>query len=393
MAEVVLNKGRVRPVWAGHPWVFAQAVKTLRGAPAPGDAVRVLDEGGRFLGSGFWSPESALVVRIASHVDGEHLDAGWLARRIDAAAALRHTLGFPSATDTGYRLINAEGDALPGLIVDVYGDTATVLFGTIGMWRLAQDVYAHVARVTGAKRVVALAADRQAQEGFTQALEVVRGEGTDALRFFERGLAMEVPTSVTQKTGYYFDQREQRARVEALSKGRDVLDAFSFIGSFGLSAARGGARSVLSVDSSVAATTAGVAVTHRLGFADRHEFLTRDAKQALPELQQSGRRFDMVIVDPPKLVPSARHLERGREAYRKLNQNALRLVSPGGLLVSCSCSAAMQAEDFLRTISIAARDVGREVTLLHLGQQAPDHPVPPAFSEGSYLKTAFLGVT
>ncbi|MCA9575122.1 MAG: class I SAM-dependent rRNA methyltransferase [Polyangiales bacterium] len=393
MGEVVLAKGRVRPVWAGHPWVFAQAVKTLRGAPAPGDPVRVLDDSGRFLGSGFWSPASALVVRIASRTDGEALDQGWLARRIDAAATLRRSLGFPSTRDTGYRLINAEGDSLPGLIVDVYGDTATVLFGTIGMWRLAEDVYAHVQRVTGAKRVIALAADRKAHEEFTQAHELVRGEESDALRFVERGLSIEIPNTITQKTGYYFDQREQRARVEQLALGRDVLDAFAFIGSFGLAAARGGARSVLSVDSSVAASTAGVAVSKALGFSDRHEFLTRDAKQALPELARAGRRFGLVVVDPPKLVPSARHLERGREAYRKLNQNALALVQPGGILVSCSCSAAMRAEDFLRTLSTAAADVGRSLSLLHLGQQAPDHPVPPAFSEGMYLKTAFLSVS
>jgi 23S rRNA (cytosine1962-C5)-methyltransferase len=373
--------------------VFAQAVKTLRGAPAAGDPVRVLDDSGRFLGSGFWSPKSALVVRIASRTDGERLDTGWLARRIDAASALRKTLGFPSASDTGYRLVNAEGDGLPGLIVDVYGDTATALFGTVGMWRLAEDVYAHVQRVTGAKRVIALAADRQAHEEFTQAHEVVRGEPSDALQFTERGMAVEVPSSVTQKTGYYFDQREQRARVEQLAKGRDVLDAFSFIGSFGFAAARGGAKSVLSMDSSVAATTAGVAVSKRLGFGDRHSFLTRDAKQGLPELARDGQRFGLVVVDPPKLVPSARHLDRGREAYRKLNQNALNLVAPGGLLVSCSCSAAMRADDFLRTLSIAAADVGRSVSLLHLGQQAPDHPVPPAFSEGMYLKTAFLAVS
>ena len=237
MGEVVLAKGRVRPVWAGHPWVFAQAVKTLRGAPAPGDPVRVLDDSGRFLGSGFWSPASALVVRIASRTDGEALDQGWLARRIDAAATLRRSLGFPSTRDTGYRLINAEGDSLPGLIVDVYGDTATVLFGTIGMWRLAEDVYAHVQRVTGAKRVIALAADRKAHEEFTQAHELVRGEESDALRFVERGLSIEIPNTITQKTGYYFDQREQRARVEQLALGRDVLDAFAFIGSFGLAAA------------------------------------------------------------------------------------------------------------------------------------------------------------
>ncbi|MBK6580928.1 MAG: hypothetical protein IPG17_33205 [Sandaracinaceae bacterium] len=343
----------MRPVWAGHPWVFAQAVKTLRGAPAPGDAVRVLDEGGRFLGSGFWSPESALVVRIASHVDGEHLDAGWLARRIDAAAALRHTLGFLSATDTGYRLINAEGDALPGLIVDVRRHRH-------------RAVRHHRHAAPGAGRVRPRGA-RPAPSAWWRRPPTARPKKASRRR--SRWCAARARTrcaSWSADSPWRCPPASPRRRATTSTSASSApawrpCPRGATCWTRSRSSARSGSRRPAAGPARCSAWTArwppprpGVAITHRLGFADRHEFLTRDAKQALPELQQSGRRFDMVIVDPPKLVPSARHLERGREAYRKLNQNALRLVSPGGLLVSCSCSAAMQAEDFLRTISIAA---------------------------------------
>lgn len=393
MPDIIVKSGRVRPLWAGHPWVFAQAIDRITGAPRAGDAVRVLDPKGGFLGRGFYSPNSALRVRIASRDPEEDLGPGWLARRIDEAAKLRSELGFPSETDTGYRLVNAEGDGLPGLIVDVYGDTATVLFGTVGTWRLRQDVYGHVQRVSGASVVVALEARREAQEGFVQERETVRGAEAGALRFRERGFDIEIPESVTQKTGYYFDQRENRSRLESLAEGRRVLDAFAFIGTFGLYACRGGARDVLSLDRSATATAAGAVVSHRAGFDETHRFTTGDCKRAMPALARDGERFDMVVVDPPKLVPSRRDLERGKRAYRAVNRNAMALLRPGGLLVSCSCSAALLEKDFVRVVAAAAADAGRELTLIHMGHQALDHPVPAAFPEGRYLKTAFMRVS
>jgi 23S rRNA (cytosine1962-C5)-methyltransferase len=171
-----------------------------------------------------------------------------------------------------------------------------------------------------------------------------------------------------------------------------VLDAFSYVGAFSLAAARGGASAVVAIDTSAPAITTGAAIARANGFADKIELGRADAKRALPEMAERGETFDLVVIDPPKLAPTTRHLDAGRKAYRRLNAAALRLLRGDGLLVSCSCSGAIRPGDFLRTIGLAARDAGKGVTLLYTGQQGPDHPVPAAFPEGRYLKCAILRV-
>ena len=392
MATVRLRAGHVQPVWAGHPWVFAQAIERLDGAPAPGDTVQVVDGRGQFLGQGYWSPHSAIPVRILSHDASETLDSAWLGRRIERAAMWRKSLmSLPSDQTNGYRLVHAEGDSLAGLIVDVYGRVAAVQILTIGMKNREQDIFAHVARVANVDTLFEIASPRmQRLEGFEVTTGAVRGPSVDALEFCERGFAYAIELSVAQKTGFYCDQRSNRDTVERLAHGRRVLDAFSYVGAFAFAAARGGAKSVLAMDSSAPAIATGAALAHRFGFESVVQFTRGDAKRALSEMAQKGERYDMVIVDPPKLAPTSKHLEAGRKAYRRINASAMRLLTAGGILVTCSCSGAMQLGDFLRTISFAARDVGREITVLHLGEQGPDHPTPPAFPEGRYLKCAVV---
>jgi 23S rRNA (cytosine1962-C5)-methyltransferase len=394
-ARVRLRAGHVQPVWAGHPWVFAQAIERVEGAPAAGDAVSVVDARGNVLGRGYWSPESAIPVRILSRDPDEPLETAFLGRRLEEAAAWRKAwLGLPGDETTGYRLVHAEGDGLAGLIVDVFGQAAAVQLLTLGMKRREADVFAEVARVTGAKTIIEVASERtQRLEGFATETQVVRGPALDTLRFRERGFDYALPTSASQKTGFYFDQREIRARLESLVRGKRVLDAFSYVGAFSLAAARGGAEKVTALDASAAAITAGAMIAQHAGLADRIDFVRADVKRALPEMVQRGERFDVVIVDPPKLAPTARHLDQGRKAYRRLNATAVKLLAPGGLLVSCSCSAAIRPGEFLRTVGMAAREAGRDVTLVHLGEQGPDHPVPASFPEGRYLKSAFLRAT
>jgi 23S rRNA (cytosine1962-C5)-methyltransferase len=372
--------------------VFAQAIERVEGAPAAGDAVSVVDARGNVLGRGYWSPESAIPVRILSRDPDETLETAFLGRRLEEAAAWRKSwLGLPGDETTGYRLVHAEGDGLAGLIVDVFGQAASVQLLTLGMKRREADVFAEVARVTGAKSVIEVASERtQRLEGFAAETRTVRGPTLDTLRFRERGFDYELPLSASQKTGFYFDQRENRARLESLVRGKRVLDAFSYVGAFSLAAARGGAEKVTALDASAAAIAAGAMIAQHAGLAGRIDFVRADVKRALPEMVQRGERFDVVIVDPPKLVPTARHLDQGRKAYRRLNATAVKLLAPGGLLVSCSCSAAIRPGEFLRTVGMAAREAGREVTLVHLGEQGPDHPVPASFPEGRYLKSAFL---
>jgi 23S rRNA (cytosine1962-C5)-methyltransferase len=394
MTTVRLRSGHVQPIWAGHPWVFKQAIEEVDGAPGSGDVVTVLDARGQFIGRGYWSPKSAIPVRILARREDEMLDAAFLGRRLDKAKQWRSDLlGLPSDETTGYRLVHAEGDELAGLIVDVYGDVAVVQLLTAGMKRREQDVFAHVARVTSATTIVEVASERmQRLEGFETKTSVVRGPDVERLTFRERGFELEVPLSIAQKTGYYFDQRGNRALVESLAKGRTVLDAYAYVGGFSLAAARGGAKKVLAIDSSAPAIATGATLAAHHGFGDVIEFTREDVKRTLPDLRQKGETYDMVILDPPKLAPTTRHLESGRKAYRRLNAAGLRLVNEGGLLVTCSCSGAVKPGGFLRTIGLAAKDARRRVTLLFTGQQGPDHPTPAAFPEGRYLKMEILRV-
>lgn len=329
--------------------MFAQAIAGVDGAPSAGDVVDVVDPDGNHLGRGYWSPRSAIPVRIATRDPKDPLDGASIGRALDRAAALRARFGLPSAETDGYRLVHAEGDGLPGLIVDVLGGVASVQLLTIGMKLREQDVFAHVARVSGAKTIIEIAsAKAQEREGFEATTGVVRGPDPSAIRFRERGLEFEVDAEISQKTGFYFDQRENRAMVERLAHGAKVLDLYSFVGAFALGAARGGASSVLAVDSSPVAITTASRHAHRHGVADRISFERADARKRMAELSRDRELFDLVILDPPKLAPSIKNLDRARQAYRKINSEAARLVAPNGILVSCSCSAAMSPDDLVR---------------------------------------------
>lgn len=393
MPTVRLKPKHVQPLWAGHPWVFAQAIESVDGAPTAGDEVRVVDPAGKLLGRGYFSPKSAIPVRVLERSEGEPLEGALLAKKIERAAAWRRDLlGLPSPDHTGYRLVNGEGDGLAGLVVDVFGDTAVVQIVTAGMKRREADVLAHVQRIAQVKTVLLARTDAMATEEFAHEGGVVRGPAVDSLRFVDRGFAMEIPLEVGQKTGYYFDQRDNRARVESLSKGRRVLDAFSFVGAFSLGAARGGAKEIVALDRSATAIAAGASIAKANGFGDRIEFRRGDTKEALPQMRAKGERFDLVVCDPPKLATTVKDLERARRAYRRVNANALALVEPGGLLMTCSCSAAMSVEDLARTVAVAARDVAREVQWLETREQAADHPMLPAFEHGRYLQALLFRV-
>lgn len=395
MARVTLRTGRVQPVWAGHPWVFAQAIDRVDGAPAAGEAVEVWDPKGRFLGRGFWSPESAIPVRIVTRLEDEPLDVAALVRRIERAVDRRRRLGLPSPETDGYRLVHAEGDSLPGLIADVYRDVVVVQLLTLGMKQREEELFGALARVTGTRTVVEVPGGRpQSREGLDlRAPRIVRGPSVRRLVFTERGLEYAVGLELAQKTGFYFDQRDNRAMLERFTNGARVLDLYCYVGAFGLAAARGGAREVLAFDSSAAVVAEAASIARTNGLANNVSFARGDVRRVLENLRRDGERFDVVVLDPPKLAPTVRHLRRALTAYRRLNAQAFDRVEPGGLVLTCSCSGALQQGDMLRTLALAARDSGRQLTLLQMGQQGMDHPVPAAFPEGRYLKAALLEVT
>ncbi len=393
MVTVQLHRAHATPVASGHPWVFAQAVHHLGGKPAPGDEVLVVDPLNKPLGRGFWSPDSAIVVRLLSRDPNVELDEAFFRLRIATAISTRRLLGFPSDDTTGYRLIHAEGDGLAGLIVDVYGDVIVVQFLTQGMARRRSLLVSLLVEALSPRSVVSATANAaQAREGVEESEPVLWGEVPEFLRFKERGFAFEIAYGNAQKTGYYFDQREHRAEVERIAQGREVLDACSYVGGFSLAAARGGAKSVLALDSSQAAVDQGATFARSMGFGEQIRFERADVRSELERMRSAQASFDLVIFDPPKLVPGVKHLEKGRRAYRKLNAHAISLVRKGGVLVTCSCSAAMNETEFTRMLAFASHDAGRELCVLRVGRQGPDHPLLPGFSEGSYLKTLFAVV-
>lgn len=403
MGRVRLRRGHVRPLWAGHPWVYAQAVAGVDGAPAPGDLVSVVDPEGKTVGLGFYSPKSAIPVRLLGRDPDEVFGdeaAGALARRLDAARAFReHALGLPNESSTAYRLVNAEGDALPGLVVDVLGEVAVLQLGTAGMMRREELIAGHVQRVTGARTVLGAPVDMARSEGFATDARVLRGPAPTELAFRELGLSLRLPASLGQKTGYYLDQRPNRARVRRwVERARErgeavrVLDAYAYVGSMGLHACAGGATEVVALESSATAVAAGAAQAAHAGFEGRIAFRKEDVKRALPALQKAKERFDVVVLDPPKLAPTKRSLPRATKAYRRLNALGLGLVRHGGLLITCSCSGALRPDALTRIVAEAATDARKRVRLLSLHGAGDDHPTPPAFPEGRYLKAAFLQV-
>ncbi len=390
-----LKRGHVQPVWAGHPWVYAQAVDRIDGGAVAGDEVSVVDPRGNLLGRGFYSPGSAIPVRLLVRDATTRLDGSFFRARVEQAAALRGTLGLraepvpgsepsgPSA-NTGYRLVHAEGDGLPGLIVDRYGDVLVIQMGTLGMKQRESQVHEALLAAVGPRAIVDRTSAQTAKtEGFVPSSGVVRGDDVKALDFVERGLRFRVPLELGQKTGFYFDQRGLRGRIEELANGKRILDAYCFVGAFAIAAARGGASEVVAVDESARALEVGAECAALNGVSDRIRFVKGDARRALRE---ANGAFDVVIVDPPRLAPTRGAREQALVAYSKLAENACRATRPGGLLVLCSCSAAVDLAELTRALATGATRANADATVLERWFQGPDHPVPAAFGEGLYLK-------
>lgn len=387
-----LKAGHVQPVWAGHPWVFAQASDGVRGGAVAGDVVRVEDPRGNFLGRGFFSPKSAILVRIVTREQDMPLDAAFFRSRIRAALMRREALGLSPEGDTdGYRLVHSEGDGLPGLIVDRFRDVLVVQLLTVGMKLREALVLEALVDIVGPKAIVDRTPEHVAKlEGFTRGEGTLRGTFEGELAFRERGLEFRLPHELGQKTGYYFDQRGLRARVEALAKGKRVLDAYSYVGSFGLAAARGGATEVHSVDDSAIAVEVGATIARENKLDSVMRFTKNDARNALREAHGS---YDLVVCDPPRLAPTKANREAAQKGYAELAKLATSAVKPGGLLVFCSCSAAIDLHGLTRALAIGAQRSNTTAVVLERHFQGFDHPVGAAFPEGLYLKALVAEVT
>jgi len=385
-----LKRREERRVRAGHPWVFSNEVDVERsplGAFEPGELADLRTAGDRWLGLAYVNPRSLICARVMCRARDQELDRALLVGRLRQALSLRERL----FDRPWYRLVFGEGDALPGLVADRYDDVVVLQLATAGMEARLDQVVAAVDEVLSPRTVV-LRNDVHARslEGLERYVRVAAGGSPDPVTVEEEGARFEVSTCEGQKTGWFFDHRANRDRFARYASGLRVLDVFSYVGAFGVRAARAGAASVLCVDGSESALERVVANAALNESAERVTTLRGDAFEVLRDLHAGGERFDAVALDPPAFVRRKRDLEAGLEAYRRLNRLALALLTPGGVLMSASCSSHLSRDRFADTLRRAAARSGVDVQIVEEGHQAPDHPVHPAIPETSYLKAFFL---
>jgi 23S rRNA (cytosine1962-C5)-methyltransferase len=388
--QIVLRKGRARPLWFGHPWVYANAVARIDGEVAPGDIVSLVDHDGRFIGRGFYNPRSQIPLRLCTRAD-EPVDAAFLRKRIQRARAARTRLGLPSESTTAYRLINSEGDDLPGLVVDVYGDAAVAQITTLGIANRRNEIFDALEAELQVKTLYEISPPSYAElEGFAPASRIARGAPRASVPVLEDGIALEVEPLSGQKTGMFIDQRETRARVGTLARGARVLDVYAYAGGFALAAARGDAAAITAVDSSSRAVARIEAHAAANGAKSKIEAIEADAFRFLETA--TPRAYDLIVIDPPKFARARKDLEAARKGYERLNALALQAAAPGAILVTCSCSQNVDAETFERIVAAGAKQAGREVRIFERRGPAADHLLPPGFTEGQYLKILFCYV-
>ena len=394
-ARASLKARRAKPFFMQHPWVYTGAIARVDGAPAAGDLVDVVDHRERFVGRGFFDPDSQIAVRLVSWDADERVDAAWARRRLtDALALRRETLKLDAGTDA-YRLVHAEGDRLPGLIVDHFAGHLVVTITDVGVAR-RRDWFIHALSelVAPASILEKEATVGEARRHVCEARGDVGREPTpERVQIHESGVAFEIDLCGGQKTGWFCDQRENRLAAARHAAGRSVLDVYSYAGAFGVvCAVKGDARQVTSVDTSVEACELAAANAALSQVEERITVMRADALKYLAYAAESEEAFDMVIVDPPKLASRRSHLANALGAYRRINRRALRVLAPGGILVSCSCSGVLAPDVFVRTINEAAHETRRELRLIEERSQAPDHPVNPACPQTQYLKCLIFSV-
>jgi 23S rRNA (cytosine1962-C5)-methyltransferase len=390
VASVRLKPGRERSLDRRHPWIFSGAVDRVRGDPVAGATVRIESSEGRFLAWAAYSAQSQIRARAWSYDEDAVPDTDWLSRRIRQAIDRRQASEFGS---DALRLVHGESDGVPGLIVDRYADLLVVQVLSAGVEARREEIAATLCSATGLADIYERSdADVRALEGLPERAGWIRGGGRDpCVEIRERGLAYQVDVALGQKTGFYLDQRDNRASIGGLSAARDVLNAFCYTGGFTLSALRGGARSVLSIDSSgpaLAIAQRNADLNGLSGPAARWQ--EADVFATLRKLRDAGHSFDLIVLDPPKFAPTARQAESASRGYKDINMNAMKLLRPGGLLATFSCSGGISNELFQKIVAGAAADARVSATLLQRFQAAADHPVRIEFPEGEYLKGLLL---
>ncbi|BFO53974.1 class I SAM-dependent rRNA methyltransferase [Acidovorax sacchari] len=386
MKTIRLRPGKERSLLRRHPWIFESAI--AKGGGDSGETVRVESADGRFLAWAAFSPASRIRARAWSFDEAQRIDPAFFAAAVDRAVRARERFAIES---DGVRLVHGESDGLPGLIVDRYGDTLVAQFTSAGTERWKAVIADALLKATGLQKLYERSdASVRQLEGLEPATGWLRGEGPTELSIREHGWRLTLDIAEGHKTGFYLDQRDSRHRFsEAVRRlgARQVLNCYCYTGGFTIAALAGGASQVTSIDSSGPALERARSHAALNGFeAARTEFLDADVNASLRRFLQEGRRFDAIVLDPPKFAPTAAHAERAARAYKDINRLGLQLLNPGGLLYTFSCSGGISADLFHKIVASAGADAGVDGYILERLGGAPDHPMTLEFPEGEYLK-------
>ena len=383
---IVLKKGREKSLQRRHPWIFSGAVEKASGKA--GDTLDVLDSSKRFLARAAYSPKSQIRARVWTFDPAEQVDAEFFRNRLQKALALREALPA-SRHANALRLIHGESDGLPGLVVDRYADVLVAQFLAAGVERWRDPILDALLELSGCEAIFERSdAEVRKLEGLEPRVGFARGNRNAArCPIIEYGLNFRVDVEQGQKTGFFLDQRENRQRVRALAAGREVLDGFCYTGGFSIAALAGGAKRVTAIESSAPALqVAKENLAANPLDASKVDFRQADVFSELRKLRDSAARFDLIILDPPKFAPTTAQVKKAARAYKDINLWALKLLAPGGLLATFSCSGAVSPELFQSIVAGAALDAGGEARIIERFGAAADHPVALAFPEGEYLK-------
>ena len=385
MSKLILKAGREKSLKRRHPWVFSGAVAKVQGNPGPGETIGLWSATGEFLAVAAYSPASQIVARVWDWKE-RAIDRAFFDEHIKRAVEQRRTLLQDTDTDA-VRLVHGESDGLPGVVADRYGDTVVLQLSSTGADRWRAEIADALLEASGAGRIWERSdADVRRLEGLAPVTAALRGARQPTrITVTENGLKFGVDLEHGHKTGFYLDQRDNRRRVRELARGREVLDGFCYSGGFALNAAAGGAKSVTAVDSSAEALALARGNAEMNGLAQA-EWLEGDVFQMLRRFRDQARSFDLIVLDPPKFAPTAAHAEKAARAYKDINLLAFKLLRPGGLLATFSCSGGVSADLFQKIVAGSALDAGVQAQIIERLGPGADHPVALNFPEGDYLK-------
>jgi len=388
MTRVILKRGREKPVLNRHPWIFSGAIQRIEGEVADGEVVVVADCQGHFLARGYLNRRSQIAVRLLTWDESKAIETNFWRRRLERAFASRQALADDPSTDA-YRLVNAESDLLPGLVLDRYGDYLVVQFLTLGIERWKAELVDLMADLLKPRGIYERSdVEVREKEGLAQVTGLLHGEEPPGLvEVTENGHRFLVDIKRGQKTGFYLDQRENRQKLTRYCPGKEVLNCFAYTGAFAVYAAVARAGRITNIESSVEALELARRNMALNGFADRDdEYVEGDVFQVLREYRDQRRTFDLIILDPPKFAYSQDQVESACRGYKDINLLAMQIIAPGGILFTFSCSGLVSPDLFQKVLFGASVDAGRNVQIVVKLSQASDHPILLTFPESEYLK-------